>query len=263
MRKQQRAEGGQLCSWPPWRLLQQRNCAHPRAPRAPPVRAALYSLPESAASWLHTATAVGVGLAVGLSALPILTGDARERNEERARLAPAGDQAADSVRWSVMAVLSFIPFVNPMAWVFAALDDESSSTLYYTFALLYALPYLASGLQLDGYAVAALLAGAAHVERIAMTEPAEVELPEVLRALLRALPSALRGLGRYSASLGGEVGGRARSAAQAQERRPERKLLEEQSREARMQLEEFDRRRRERERQRARRPGDGGDGRGS
>jgi hypothetical protein len=137
------------------------------------------------------------------------------------------------------------------AWVFGALDDEDSAALYWTFAFIYTLPYLASGLQLDGFAAAALAAGAAHlqVERVAQTEPAEVELPAVARAALRRLPGAVAVAARYGARVGGEVAGRARRAGGAAARRPDRKFLEERSREARAELEEFDRRQRQRQRE--------------
>ena len=48
--------------------------------------------------------------------------------------------------------------------MFAALDDEESSTLYWTCALIYSLPYLANGLEVDGFALLTLLLGAAHVQ---------------------------------------------------------------------------------------------------
>ncbi len=50
------------------------------------------------------------------------------------------------------------------AWVFAAFDDEEAATLYYTYAFLYALPYLANGLQLDSFAVLSIFVGIAHVQ---------------------------------------------------------------------------------------------------
>lgn len=136
------------------------------------------------------------------------------------------------------------------AWVFGALDDEDSSVLYWSFAWIYAMPYVANGFELDGYAIAALLVGIAHmqVERIAQTEPVEVELPQVLRSFLRSLPLALTVLGRYGAIVGEEVSGRVGRSADAQKRKPDRKYLEEKSREERMQLEEFDRKIREKER---------------
>jgi len=35
------------------------------------------------------------------------------------------------------------------------------------------------------------------VERLAQTEPVEIELPSVLRTLLASIPRAVRSLGRY------------------------------------------------------------------
>lgn len=136
--------------------------------------------------------------------------------------------------------------------MFAAVDDETSSKLYWTFAAVYCIPYLASGLELDNFAFVALLLGILHIqiERIAQTEPLELELPEVLRSLLRALPRTITALGRYGSSIGGEVEERFKRSDDARRRRPDRKYLEEKSREARMELDEFDRKRRQRERDR-------------
>ncbi|PSC70899.1 Ras-related Rab7 [Micractinium conductrix] len=211
-------------------------------------RAALYSLPSDLYGSLQTGCGIAFLLALGFSALPILTGDAAERNERRF-LQPSDEDSTENIRWSVMGVLSLLPFVNPMAWVFAALDDEDTSTLYYSFAFIYALPYLANGFQLDGFVLVSLVLCAVHVqvERLAQTEPVEVELPSVLRSLLAGIPKAVRSLGRYSSRLGDEVGGRTRSSSDAAKRRPDRKYLEERSREARAELEAFDRRRRERQ----------------
>lgn len=218
-----------------------------RAPRRHPPsapRAALYQLPPDLGDALRTAAGVSCVLALALSAMPILTGEAKERNERPLFAPGSSDDFAGGVKWGVMAVLSCIPLLNPLAWVFAALDDEDSSALYSSFAFLYSLPYLASGLELDSFVLVALGACAAHVqiERLARTEPVEVEVPEVLRSALRMLPDALRGVGRVGEALGGQVEGRVRSADAARRRRPDRKALESQSREARMELDEFDRR---------------------
>ena len=144
--------------------------------------------------------------------------------------------------------------------MFGVLDDEQSSLLYWGFSFTYTLPYLRNGFELDGFAFSALLLGAIHmqIERVAQTEPAEVELPAVVRLVLRGLPRALTALGRYGAGVGSEVAGRVRQSEDAARRRPDRKYLEAKSREARMELDEFDRRRRERERE-----GRGGGGGGS
>ncbi len=61
-----------------------------------------------------------------------------------------------------------------------------------------------------------------QIERIALTEPVEVELPQVLKGLLRAIPTALKGLGRYVAGLGSEAGGRVQRSEEAARRRPDR-----------------------------------------
>ena len=50
------------------------------------------------------------------------------------------------------------------AWVFAALDDEEASALYYALAFIYALPYLANGFELDGFALLSLLICILHVQ---------------------------------------------------------------------------------------------------
>jgi len=138
-----------------------------------------------------------------------------------------------------------------MAWVFGALADEDSSLLYWALAFVYTLPYIRSGLDLDGYAIAMLILGAVHmqIERVAQTEPAEVEFPEVLQTVLRSVPRALTALWRYGAGVGGEVADRIQESKEAQLRKPDRKMLEEKGREARMELDDFDRRRRQRQRQ--------------
>ena len=144
------------------------------------------------------------------------------------------------------------------AWVFGALDDDASSVLYWTFAWIYTMPYVANGFELDGYAWFALILGVVHmqIERRAQTEPVEVELPSVLRSVLRSLPRAVTALGRYGSVVGEEVSERVGRSAEAQQRKPDRKYLEEKSREARMELDEFDRKRRQREMERRRRDGE-------
>jgi hypothetical protein len=111
------------------------------------------------------------------------------------------------------------------------------------------MPYLASGFELDNFAIVALLLGILHIqiERIAQTELLELELPEVLRSLLRTLPRTITAVGRLGGSIGGEVEERFRRSDDARRRRPDRKYLEEKSREARMELDEFDRKIRQRE----------------
>jgi hypothetical protein len=244
-------KGGRLCLTKPFR-----RAPRPTRPRQPIGRpqAALWSLPDAITDALKVGTLAGIALATGLSLLPILTGDAKERNEQRF-VRPNADESADNIKWGVMSALTLLPFLNPMAWVFGALDDPDSAYLYWSFAALYTLPYVRSGFELDGLAVAALLLGIVHVqvERIAQTEPAELELPEVVRTALRALPRAVTSLGRYSSGIGEEVSERLRRSEEARKGRPDRKYLEEKSQEARAELDEFDRKRRERERDKQRR----------
>lgn len=61
-----------------------------------------------------------------------------------------------------------------------------------------------------------------QIERIALTEPVELELPAVVQSLLRAVPTAVRGVGRYASGLGSEAGSRVQSAEEAAKRRPDR-----------------------------------------
>jgi hypothetical protein len=48
--------------------------------------------------------------------------------------------------------------------VFAALDDDDASTLYWSLAFIYALPYLGNGFQLDGFALVSLALCIVHVQ---------------------------------------------------------------------------------------------------
>jgi hypothetical protein len=50
------------------------------------------------------------------------------------------------------------------AWVFAAFEDEERAPIYYTNALVYALPWLTRGFELDTFSIVCLLAGIAHVQ---------------------------------------------------------------------------------------------------
>lgn len=56
------------------------------------------------------------------------------------------------------------PLPPLQAWVFAALDDDDASTLYYSLAFIYALPYFASGFELDGFAIFSVLLCILHVQ---------------------------------------------------------------------------------------------------
>lgn len=222
----------------------------PPQQRSPGTRAALsgseiMESPDIIRDSLQIGIVVSIVLSTGLSLLPILTGESKERHEEKL-LGPDMLEDGDEVKWSVMTVLSFLPFLNPMAWIFAALDDETSPTIYWSFAVLYSLPYLKNGFELDGFTTLVLMLGIVHiqVERIAQTEPVEIELSDWLRKALRRLPGTVDRVGRVGSTLGEEMGTRVRRSLEAQERRPDRKYLEEKSREARAELDDFDRRQR-------------------
>jgi len=73
----------------------------------------LWDLPETVQHGIQLGTGVAISLSVGLSLLPILTGDSKERNENRFDR-PNADDRADNVRWGVMSILAAIPFLNPM-----------------------------------------------------------------------------------------------------------------------------------------------------
>ena len=50
------------------------------------------------------------------------------------------------------------------AWVFGALDDEQRAPIYYTNAVVYLLPWLSRGFELDRFSIACLVAGVLHVQ---------------------------------------------------------------------------------------------------
>ena len=93
--------------------------------------ASLWSLSDDITSALHTGTTIAIVLGVSLSALPILTGDAKENNERR-YLQPNTEEGADNIRWGVMSVLSFFPFLNPMVRTFVYYLDHTPSTISHT-----------------------------------------------------------------------------------------------------------------------------------
>ena len=53
---------------------------------------------------------------------------------------------------------------SAQAWVFAAFEDPQRAPIYYTNALIYAVPALSRGFNLDTFSVLCLLAGIAHVQ---------------------------------------------------------------------------------------------------
>ena len=84
-----------------------------RHPSSAP-HAALYQLPSDLGDALRTAAGVSCMLALTLSAMPILTGEAKERNERPLFAPGSSEDFAGGVKWGVMAVLSCIPLLNPL-----------------------------------------------------------------------------------------------------------------------------------------------------
>jgi hypothetical protein len=96
---------------PQRRFRRSLGTARRQAQRLARPQAALYHLPDDLQSSLQTGLGIAWMLALPFSALPILTGESKEMNEQRyAR--PNADQSTENVRWTVMGVLSFIPFLN-------------------------------------------------------------------------------------------------------------------------------------------------------
>ncbi|KAF5838290.1 hypothetical protein DUNSADRAFT_3086, partial [Dunaliella salina] len=74
------------------------------------------------------------------------------------------------------------------AWILPALTNPERSSLYWAFSLLYCVPLLRNGFDIDGYVLAMLVLGILHVqaERIALTEPDTLRNIRLLQLLLRA-----------------------------------------------------------------------------
>lgn len=124
--------------------------------------------------------------AVGYSALPLL----RQRRTSNAEADP-GDINDQDIKWTVMGIISCLPFVNWTAWIFGALDDPDVAPRYYLFAALYALPLLTEGLSLDGVLLGATALCALHVqvERVAARSTSDPPLLDD-KALRRARNAA-------------------------------------------------------------------------
>jgi len=141
----------------------------------PPVRALL---PQPLSSIVDTVAGVAAISSLGLSALPLLTGKAVRANRGR----PVNDETEEEdFSFGVMTGVSFLPYANWTAWVLRAIEDQSNSALYYAVAALYAVPWIAHDLRLDGFTTIMLLLGAANVkiESMAATEAVEWRVPGV------------------------------------------------------------------------------------
>ncbi|KAK3273849.1 hypothetical protein CYMTET_17938 [Cymbomonas tetramitiformis] len=87
---------------------------------------------------------------------------------------------SDRLKWSLMGIMSCIPYLNETAWILGALYGEEPTL--YAYAVLYTLPYLHCGLQPDSLAFASVLACACQVQierRVA--EVGRISLIELLR----------------------------------------------------------------------------------
>lgn len=97
------------------------------------------------------------------------------RRENRFDIGDREEGFETAVKWSVMSILSCVPYVNYMAWVFAALDSSSLSMIhgdedgrkdghYWTLAAVYALPYVVDGFHMDAFTLLTLSLGVLHVQ---------------------------------------------------------------------------------------------------
>ena len=128
---------------------------------------------------------VGVGTAL-LVAIGASLASPRKRSAPMAATVVNTYEFEDSVRWSVMTVLSFLPYFNFASWAFAAVDstysvqascaednsDDSSdnwgtqddASYYWSLAFLYAIPYVVEGFRVDAFVWATVVMGATHVQ---------------------------------------------------------------------------------------------------
>lgn len=99
--------------WPSQHRSISPDLHRPRLHQHQTVRAALWDIGELVGQALRLGTSISVCLGIGLSLLPILTGESKEANAQR-YFEPEAEERADNIRWGVMSVLSFVPFLNPM-----------------------------------------------------------------------------------------------------------------------------------------------------
>ena len=148
-------------------------------PTRPARAAAGASIDEGVSLIVHGGVIVALGAAMGISLAGLRDGRAMspDASEER-------DSFESSVRWSVMTILSFVPYVNFMAWAFAAVDaafsgltassaqsstdesseDDAGQSLYWSLAVLYFVPYVVNGFHLDTFTLLTIALGVGHVQ---------------------------------------------------------------------------------------------------
>ena len=130
---------------------------------------------------------VGVGTALMVTIGASLASP-RTKSAPTSAIAVNSDEFEDSVRWSVMTVLSFLPYFNFASWAFAAVDStysvqascaedksddsgnsdkwgiQDDASYYWSLAFLYAIPYIVEGFRVDAFVWATVAMGAAHVQ---------------------------------------------------------------------------------------------------
>jgi hypothetical protein len=137
------------------------------------VKAALFDVDSTASLVLHAGVGSTILLAVAVS-LSTQRG-AADRGAAVPRDAVDQFEFEDSVRWSVMTVLSLFPYLNFATWAFAAIDagaavgadadeeEEGEASYFWLLSGLYFVPYLVDGFQLDLFTLLTIAVGAAHV----------------------------------------------------------------------------------------------------
>ncbi|KAK9828215.1 hypothetical protein WJX74_003690 [Apatococcus lobatus] len=143
---------------------------------------------------LDIGTAVGISGVLAWSALPLLTGQAADRNRTASTAAATDEEEGDGVKFGVMTVVGAIPLVNWSAWIFAALEDEELRQVYYLFAALYGLPMLSRGFSQDAFSIATVILGVLHiqVERVSRTEAVKLNVPSSISSLASSLQDRLQ-----------------------------------------------------------------------
>ena len=128
-----------------------------------------------------TTVATAVLTSVLVTAWPVLSPRGKpppRRRRAQQQLPPAPEEDGDSdIVYGAASVVSCIPFTNWVAWAGLALladgdgdkgggkqQAETRAGRYAAFAVVYALPYLHCGLELDNLAVFSLLVGIAHMQ---------------------------------------------------------------------------------------------------
>lgn len=86
--------------------------------------------------------------AFAVSAWPLLSPPGTQPRLTTTQQLSEAEQEADEQKWAVASVISFLPFTNWFAWAGLAATDEGPAR-YFAFAVIYALPYLHSGLEFE------------------------------------------------------------------------------------------------------------------